>query len=55
MEISPQNILILGGLLIGFLFGAIVQRTNYCIMGAVADYAISGNLLRMRAWILTSR
>ena len=53
MEISSQTILILGGLLIGGIFGAIVQRTNYCIMGAVADYAISGNLLRMRAWILS--
>jgi uncharacterized membrane protein YedE/YeeE len=53
MEISPKIILILGGLLIGGMFGAIVQRTNYCIMGAVADYAISGNLLRMRAWMLS--
>jgi len=43
---------IAGGLAIGGAFGAIVQRTNYCIMGAVADYALKGDLERMRAWML---
>ena len=49
---EPSSIAVLGGLIIGALFGAIVQRTNFCIMGAVADFALSGSLLRMRAWML---
>ncbi len=51
MELA-QIATIAGGLLVGGAFGAIVQRTNYCIMGAVADFAISGDLRRMRAWML---
>ena len=49
---STQLATIAGGLAIGGAFGAIVQRTNYCIMGAVADYALKGDLERMRAWML---
>jgi len=49
---SGQIGVIASGFAIGIAFGAIVQRTNYCIMGAVADYAISGDLRRMRAWML---
>ena len=49
---STQLITIALGFAVGAAFGAIVQRTNYCIMGAVADYAIKGDLARMRAWLL---
>ena len=43
---------IVGGALVGAAFGAIVQRSNFCIMGAVADYALSGDQRRMREWML---
>jgi uncharacterized membrane protein YedE/YeeE len=51
--ISAQVATVAGGFALGAAFGAIVQRTNYCIMGAVADYALSGELTRIRAWMLS--
>lgn len=44
--------LTLGGLLIGFLFGAIVFRTNFCTMGALSDIVNMGDWRRFRAWLL---
>ena len=41
-----------GGLVIGLLLGATIHRSNFCMMGAVADYAISGETRRLRAWML---
>ena len=46
---SAQVASIAGGFAIGAAFGAIVQRTNYCIMGAVADSVLKGDLRRLRA------
>jgi uncharacterized membrane protein YedE/YeeE len=34
------------------LFGFVVQRTNFCTMGAVADIANFGDWTRMRQWLL---
>lgn len=45
-------VLAVGGLLIGLVFGAVVQRTGFCAMGAVSDMATFGDLRRMRAWLL---
>lgn len=53
MEFDSNNLVVAGGLVVGAVLGATIQRSNYCLMGAVADYAISGRLLRMRAWMLT--
>jgi uncharacterized membrane protein YedE/YeeE len=33
-------------------FGAIVQRTNFCTMGGVADIVNFGDWIRMRQWLL---
>ncbi|MBE0549629.1 MAG: YeeE/YedE family protein, partial [Rubrivivax sp.] len=33
-------------------FGAIVQRTHFCTMGAVADIVNMGDWTRMRMWLL---
>ena len=44
----------LGGLLIGFLFGAIVYRTNFCTMGSISDLVSFGDYRRFRAWILAA-
>lgn len=45
-------VLALGGLAIGFFFGAIISRTNYCAMGALADIHNFGDTRRLRAWVL---
>ena len=34
------------------LFGAIMQRTHFCTMGAVADIVNMGDWARMRMWVM---
>lgn len=46
--------LAVGGLIIGFAFGAIVMRTNFCTMGAISDMMTFGDRRRWRAWILAA-
>jgi uncharacterized membrane protein YedE/YeeE len=46
--------LALGGLIIGFAFGAIVFRTNFCTMGSVSDIVNLSDWRRFRAWILAA-
>lgn len=43
-----------GGLLIGFIFGWIVYRTNFCTMGSISDFMSFGDYRRFRAWILAA-
>lgn len=49
---GPNTLTIVGGLIIGLVFGAVVQRTNFCTMGAISDLALMGDGRRFRAWIL---
>lgn len=42
----------IGGLIIGIVFGAIVQRTNFCTMGSLSDILNFGDQRRFRAWLL---
>lgn len=44
--------LALGGLIIGFSFGLIVLKTNFCAMGSVSDIMMFGDYRRFRAWLL---
>jgi hypothetical protein len=37
---------------LAFVFGAIGHKTNFCTMGAVADWVNMGDLNRMRMWLL---
>ena len=46
------TILALGGLGIGFLFGAAVFATNFCAMGSLSDIHNFGDWRRFRAWML---
>ena len=46
--------LAIGGLLIGFVFGAVVYRTNYCAMGSLSDIHNFGDYRRFRAWVLAA-
>jgi len=38
--------------LVGIVFGAVVNKTNFCTMGAVSDWVNMGNKGRLRAWFL---
>lgn len=51
---SGPQWLAVGGLVIGFVFGAIVFRTNFCTMGSVSDIVNIGDWRRFRAWILAA-
>ena len=56
-EVLAENgpmALTLGGLLIGFLFGAIVFKTNFCTIGAISDIVSFGDTRRFRAWVLAA-
>jgi len=41
-----------GGFALGFVFGAVGSRTNFCTMGAVSDVVNMGDWNRMRMWLL---
>ncbi len=41
-----------GGLVLGLVFGAVANRTNFCTMGAVSDIVNMGSWGRMRMWLL---
>ncbi len=51
---NPDLARAVGGLLVGLAFGAIITRTNYCAMGALADIHNFGDTRRFRAWILAA-
>jgi uncharacterized protein len=40
------------GFLLGGIFGATAQRTNFCTMGSISDMVFMGSWDRFRAWIL---
>ncbi len=46
--------LALGGFLIGAVFGAVVQATNFCTMGSISDMITFGDSRRFRAWVLAA-
>ena len=42
----------LAGLALGVIFGAAVQRSNFCTMGAISDMVLMGDGNRLRSWVL---
>src|SRR6185295_841659 len=54
MSENPALTLAIGGLVVGFAFGAIVFRANYCAMGSLSDIYNFGDYRRFRAWILAA-
>jgi uncharacterized membrane protein YedE/YeeE len=44
--------LAIGGLVIGFVFGFVVYRTNFCTMGSLSDILTFGDYRRFRSWLL---
>jgi uncharacterized membrane protein YedE/YeeE len=53
-ELATTTIVGIGGLLIGLVFGATAQRTNFCTMGAISDLVLMGDTRRFRAWVLAT-
>ena len=52
MEWEPVYRVAMLTFLIGIVFGAVVNKTNFCTMGAVSDWVNMGNKDRLRAWLL---
>jgi len=50
MEITTYILLIAFG--IAFVMGAVVNKTNFCTMGAVSDWVNMGDKNRLRSWML---
>lgn len=50
--LATTTIVGIGGFVIGLVFGAAVQSTNFCTMGGISDFVLMGDGRRFRAWIL---
>ena len=51
--ISPATMVVWGGFVLAFIFGAVANMTNFCTMGAISDVVNMGHWGRMRMWLLT--
>lgn len=52
VELESATLLLLGGLLLGLLVGALLQASHFCIMGAIADRVLFGSARRLKVWWL---
>ena len=50
MVLSSTQQILLWGLGIAVVMGAVVNKTNFCTMGAVSDLVNMGDTGRIRAW-----
>ncbi len=50
--ISPATLVVWGGFVLAFIFGAVANKTNFCTMGAISDVVNMGHWGRMRMWLL---
>ena len=50
--INPATMVVWGGLLLGIIFGAVANKTNFCTMGAISDVVNMEHWGRMRMWLL---
>jgi len=48
---EAQSALLWAAFFIALVMGAVVNKTNFCTMGAVSDWVNMGDLGRMRAWL----
>ncbi len=49
---EAQNFFIWSAFVIAFIMGAVVNKTNFCTMGAVSDWVNMGDTSRWRSWLL---
>jgi uncharacterized membrane protein YedE/YeeE len=47
-----SNVVVAGGLALGFVFGAVANKSNFCTMGAISDVVNMGHWGRVRMWLL---
>jgi uncharacterized membrane protein YedE/YeeE len=50
---NPATLVVLGGFVLAFIFGAVANKTNFCTMGAISDVVNMAHWGRMRMWLLT--
>lgn len=50
--IGLSVIVVWGGLVLGFVFGAVANKINFCTMGAISDIVNMEHWGRMRLWLL---
>jgi uncharacterized membrane protein YedE/YeeE len=48
---AAESVLLWGAFLIALVMGVVVNKTNFCTMGAVSDLVNMGDTGRMRAWL----
>ncbi len=51
-EVSIGTVIATLGFILGSVFGAVAQRTNFCTMGALSDIVFMEDYNRFRAWML---
>ncbi len=49
---SPATLVVWGGFMLAFVFGAIANKTNFCTMGAISDVVNMEHWGRARMWML---
>ena len=52
--LAAQSFFLWSTFIIAVVLGAVVQKTNFCTMGAVSDLVNMGDAGRLRAWILAA-
>lgn len=50
---NPATLVVWGGFVLAFIFGAVANKTNFCTMGAISDVVNMAHWGRMRMWLLT--
>lgn len=50
--VSAQSVFLWSTFAIAVIMGAVVNKTNFCTMGAVSDWINMGDTGRLRAWVL---
>jgi len=51
MDFTIHNQVLLAVFVVAAIMGAVVNKTNFCTMGAVSDWVNIGDTGRMRAWV----
>jgi uncharacterized membrane protein YedE/YeeE len=50
--VNPSTLVVWGGFVLAFIFGAVANRTNFCTMGAISDVVNMAHWGRTRMWLL---
>ncbi len=53
MDNEFNLLLVAGGLIIGLLFGALTQRSRYCMAAVVSNLVLIGDRRQLHAWLVT--